>query len=436
MLKIRQLFMLFFAVSVSLFAASWTENERQALNEAVGDARKSIDLNGSVMRDQNILILPLQGDQESIVFAKLKTLLVTDKKFTVVEDKDSAALDAIAKEFAWNERTKDIMLPESLVSFGKLLGAQVIVYGRIREVSSNADRVYAELELFATQIETRKTLWGGVFAGRYVPGGNLRGGFAADPHIVSGIKQAFKQFDESLKKSKFLATEISTRSVVTLDLAGDFDKYVGKRTYELLTENGVTPRELGYSTLTQARAYMRDNKLKADAYLYGAIRAMHSLEDPENPKKEVDLKTRMTTVHHPVFVEIELRIVAASNEDILWAQSVAESFDDPETRPATVREIAIETQVQKQIDDLVNKELKDKSAKEIQQKTLELRIQLIAEEKEKERMAEEAAQKAEAARDASQTHIVKCILWGVGGIALLALVLFILRGMMSNVKIR
>ncbi len=440
MLKIRQLFMLFFAVAVSLFAADWSKLERDALKQAIDDAVKSVDLNKEVLRNKNILMMPLYGDQGGFVFTELKTKLVTGEKLTVVEEKDSAALDAIAKEFAWDERMKDIMLPESLVKFGNLLGAQVIVYGRIREVSTNLNRIYAELELFATQIETRKVLWGGKFVGSIVPLGNLRGGFSANPHVVFGLKQAFKLFSESLSHSNNLET-ICSSSVVTLDLAGDIDKYVGKRTYELLTENRITPRELGFSTLTQARAYIRDNKLKADAYLYGAIRAMYSQEEPGQPEnKKTDLKTQTTTIHHPVFIEIELRIVDAKNEDILWAKSVAESFDDVETRPATKREIAIEKKIQDEVGEILDGDLKNKSEAEKQQKIDELRRQRIAEEEEKERLAKESAQNEEAAKkaaaEASQGRLVKGILWGIGGIAALALVLFILRGMMSNVKIR
>ena len=124
--------------------------------------------------------------------------------------------------------------------------------------------------------------------------------------------------------------------MAVLSLAGDNDDYVTDRTLDLLTNNGITPRKLGHSTLTQARTYIRDNKLNADAYLYGAIRATYKPDAPT--VLHVNRRTRETTVKQPVVIEISLRIVDI-NEDILWSKLLAERFDIISNRPATQSEL-------------------------------------------------------------------------------------------------
>ncbi|MBQ7652707.1 MAG: hypothetical protein IJS15_17245, partial [Victivallales bacterium] len=52
----------------------------------------------------------------------------------------------------------------------------------------------------------------------------------------------------------------------------------------------------------------------------------------------VNRRTRETTVKQPVVIEISLRIVDI-NEDILWSKLLAERFDIISNRPATQSEL-------------------------------------------------------------------------------------------------
>ncbi|MBQ7651574.1 MAG: hypothetical protein IJS15_11480, partial [Victivallales bacterium] len=217
MLKLRHLLVLCLAVVAAAFASPWSENERQALNEAIRDAKQDIAAKGAPLRDRNILLLPFRGDNDSYFFKNMKAALL-ESGLRVIEEENSKEFQAMADLFKWDDCMKDLIMPQDLLKFGNLRGAQVIFYGRIREISSSKERVYAEIELFASQIETREVLWGGIFAGRYFAGGNIIGRFSEDIDIVNGINESFKLFDKALKESANLE-RIKSKKIAILSLA-------------------------------------------------------------------------------------------------------------------------------------------------------------------------------------------------------------------------
>ena len=95
------------------------------------------------------------------------------------------------------------------------------------------------------------------------------------------------------------------------------------------------PYATGISTPERPCVY----KLRADAYLYGAVRAMNKVGEPV--VVSVSRTKKQTTTFQRVFVEMNLRIVA-DNEDVLWSKTIAESFDTMDLRPATPEELKID----------------------------------------------------------------------------------------------
>ena len=144
----------------------------------------------------------------------------------------------------------------------------------VRSMDYTERYAYFEVELHATEVATKRHLWGGVFAKRqYAPG--VEGVGRAD-EIPTEFRQALqnqlrKQLEESLNGAK---APRGIGSVAVLPLATDVKGYVGSLVRDALTRTRIRPVNLGVETLAEGRLALRDVPPPADALLWGTLREL------------------------------------------------------------------------------------------------------------------------------------------------------------------
>lgn len=156
---------------------AWDEGYRRAVEEAVQRAGEGM---GSVSpwEGATVAILPIHGDEDGFVSELLK-IAMTDAGVACVQLEGDPVWEPIGKQLVWNERSSDILDPETvrLISERTMKSATVLLTGSVRKTTSRTGRVGATLTLHATDVATTVHAWGGVFkSGAAVPGnGSGRG---------------------------------------------------------------------------------------------------------------------------------------------------------------------------------------------------------------------------------------------------------------------
>ena len=162
-----------------------------------------LSLKNAPFGQKTITILPFAGNFNDVLSGRLKNI-ITETGFTCVEAKDDPMWNEIVKEIAWDERKSDILDPATIVKFGKLKASQILLYGKVRALDQNADRVYAEIELHAIDIATKQHVWGGSFVCRLYKGKDMQGIVSLDNELRNLLKKNFKEAKNlSLNNSKF-----------------------------------------------------------------------------------------------------------------------------------------------------------------------------------------------------------------------------------------
>lgn len=295
--------------------AAYSESVRQALQKAVSEAGQSL-ADASLPEGQTVSVLSVRGDQEGYVEGLLKNA-VTSADIPYVEGGQDPVWDAILREVEWDERKEDMLDPATLSKFGKLKSTQLLLYGTVREVTETPQRVYVELELHLSSIETKQHVWGGIFAHRFYLPDTVQGLMELDEAVRETLKEAVADAGATVTASPKLG-DVSTVAVVPF--AGDIDGYVEQLAVDMLSNTELTPRELDFSTLAEARQAMRDTPDRADAILVGAVRDLSRELVEELPQK--------TT--YEVRAEVQLSIQNAANGDVLWSQTVSAKTEDVE----------------------------------------------------------------------------------------------------------
>ncbi len=280
---------------------------RQAVRMAVEDARDSLAKSG-LPRDRGLAVLPLTGDRDRYVEGLLKTA-VTDAGLKHVEGGRSPFWDEILREVEWAERKEDMLAPETAAKFGKLEGVRMLLYGTLRSARRETHRVFVEIELHVSDIETGRHLWGTAVSRRFYLPGAVQGIVDLDTDARNAIDRTIEKGLESLKGSDKLG---EIRTVAMVPLAGDIDSYVGGRVQDMVSRTRLNPKNLDLPTLGEARQLMRDRPEQADAVLYGALRDLS--------RRLVREETMRTT--HEVSAEIQLVIQSASTGEVLWSDTL------------------------------------------------------------------------------------------------------------------
>ena len=294
--------------------AQRADEVRQALQMAVAEAQKAM-ASGGIPRGTPVSLLPVWNDQDEYVAGLLKNA-VTAAGLTYVEGKEEAFWDEVLKEVEWDERKGDILDAGTLVKFGKLKATRILMYGSVREASLTGQRVFVEIELHASSVETKQHLWGGTFAKRFYLPGTVEGILSVDqlpPEVREVIKKGFiEKAAASLAKAEPKLKAVRTACLIPL--AGDIDEYITGLGRDMLAQSrNLYPKNLDVTTLSEARVMLRDQPQRADALLYGAVRDVSRRLVKEWPLSKT----------YEVSTETQLFIESASSNEILWSDTVA-----------------------------------------------------------------------------------------------------------------
>lgn len=309
----------FLIISVMLvcmtgFVKAQDEDVRQAIQGALQEAAASLK-NSRIPANIPISCLPLGNDIGGYVEGQLKISVVAAGR-QYVEGKDDPFWDSVLSEVAWDTRKADMLDPVTLAAFGKLKATKILIYGVVRAAEKSGRRVYAEIELHASAVDTKEHLWGGNFAKRYyLPGPeNVAGLSFIPPEVRDPIKAQLstKAFD-SLENAKAKLNAIKT--VAYVPLAGDIDKYATFMLRDAISRSHMNPKGLDLNTMGEARLLLRDQPTQADALLYGAVRDI---------SQRIDSRTFNTTTWL-VTAEVQACIEHATTNEILWSDTVSVS---------------------------------------------------------------------------------------------------------------
>ena len=289
-----------------------------ALDDAVSAVRSSLAGSASVPDGKPVAILPIAGDDGSVI-GLLKNALTSAGK-TCVEGKEDPMWDEVLKEIAWDERKEDILDASTVDKLGALKSAQYLMYGSLRRLAASRRYALVELELHITCIATKQHVWGGTFARRhYAPGDDPSGAVDIPPKeriaLVDGVRA---KIEASLKKSEKLG---AVKKVAILPMSGDLDRYAEGLLRDVLSASSMTPVNLDVNSRAEARLALREGAVGADALMYGVLRDVSASVVETKPTGE---KT------YSAVMEIQACIEKGATREILWSDTVqfATEFTD------------------------------------------------------------------------------------------------------------
>ena len=344
MKKILSLLLL--SAVIGIFAQGMPEDVRQTLYGAIDQSASS--LKSAPFGKKTVAILPIPGDDSGLIAGRLKNIL-TRQGFTCVEGKEDPMWNEIIKEIAWNERKDDILDPKTLVKFGKLKSAQILLYGRIRQIDRNNDRTYAEIELHATDIATKQHIWGGNFAFRLYKNKDFVGIISLDNELRMLLKKNFAEAQKSIVLPETAAKLNQIKTVSVIPLAGDIDRYMTGLAVEMLSQTRHLPKMPEIPSLSQTRIFAREHKIASDALFYGTVRDLHKTK----PVSKVISRGKMRDTYQ-VNADIQLFLEDIKTGVILWSKTItlSETVTEERVMTAAEREAARKAKINSISDDV------------------------------------------------------------------------------------
>lgn len=107
-------------------------------------------------------ILPIHGDDDGWLAGQMKIAL-TEAGKNCVEGRDDPMWDIIISEMTWEKRKEPYLDAATCEAFGRLQAAKVLISGTMRLTAMGERRWRGEVELHATELATKKHLWGKLF---------------------------------------------------------------------------------------------------------------------------------------------------------------------------------------------------------------------------------------------------------------------------------
>lgn len=316
--KFVAILMMFCAVcSLSAQINLAEDNIRQAIYGALNQTKSS--LAKAPFNNKTVAILPINGDKDSLILGYLKNIL-TAANLKCIEGKEDPMWAEIMKEIEWDQRKEDILDPQTIGKFGKLKAAQIVLYGKVRVLDQNEARIYAEIELHATDITTKEHIWGGTFAYRFYQGQDIQGIIALDADLKNLLKKNFEEAKKSLQ-SPATAAKLDKKTVVVVPLAGDIDSYITHLALEMLTDTTLLPKNPQIPSLSQIRAFARDGQMDAELVFHGAIRDLYrgktSSKMYTNEKNEPFMEDKTD-----IYADIQLTVENLKTGIVLWSKTI------------------------------------------------------------------------------------------------------------------
>lgn len=312
------------ALAGSARAGEYADEVRQALQGAIQDAQAAM-ASSAVPKAAPLAILPVAGDTSSQYVVGLLKNAATAAGWNCVEGKTDAMWDEVLKEIEWSERKADILDEATLAKFGKLQASKQLMYAFVREANVTGQRVFVELELHVSSIETKQHVWGGTFAKRLYLPGPKQGLIDLDDSLRNALKDAFAKAATSLAASEKLK---QTKTVLIVPFAGDVGGYVTGLAKDMFKSSSISPKDLDVQTLGQARVILRDQPQQANGVLLGSVKDLY--------RQVKNIKFEGT--NYEVRAEAQIEIQGAAGSEILWSETVAATAEDFVEKPITVKD--------------------------------------------------------------------------------------------------
>lgn len=109
-----------------------------------------------------LAVLSVQGDEGGLVARRLKVILGEAGK-NVVTWREDPMLDTLLETIDWGQLKIGIVDSDTIGQIGKLLSAKVLLTAWVETTAQRARSCDVELELHATEVETGRQVWSGVF---------------------------------------------------------------------------------------------------------------------------------------------------------------------------------------------------------------------------------------------------------------------------------
>jgi hypothetical protein len=303
--------------------AAFSEDVRQTMRQLVDTKIEPALVESGLPKGKTISVLPIAGDEGQVVEGLLKQAL-RQAGLNCVEGKNDPFWDEILSEVEWSERKGDMLEADTLTSFGRLKGTQILVYGVLREASASGRRVFVELELHISSIETKDHLWGDMFAERVYKDEGMVGIVEIDDAVRQVLTEAFAKGQDSLQAAGAKLAGIDT--AILVPLAGDVDRYVTGLTEQLLATSPVTPKSINAQTIGEAERLLRDDPSQADAIVYGSVRDLSR----EMKNRHYFRGGHFIVIDHEVRAEVQLKLRKAGTGEVPWSATFAATGMDAE----------------------------------------------------------------------------------------------------------
>lgn len=284
---------------------------RQAVQGALLEEAKAAFASAPIPAGTPVAILPIPGDEDGWLAGQLKIALTQAGK-NCVEGKEDPMWQEVQKEITFDEHKLGFLDPKTIDEFGKIQSAKVLLAGVVRSLDYTDRFAYFEMELHATEIATKRHLWGAVVAKRhYLPGvegvGDVRN---LAPALRDALQDGLRaRLQESLASAKTLE---GAGRVAALPLAADEKGYVGGLVRDSLLKASVKAVNADWGTLNEARVGLRDPSGRpADAVLHGSVR------DLSYTKTELTPTTDRTEYRGEVQLAIE-----EADGTVAWSDTV------------------------------------------------------------------------------------------------------------------
>lgn len=135
---------------------------RTALLEEFGEDARTALAEAPIPADIPTAILPIHGDDDGWLAGPLKIAL-TDAGKNCVEGRDDPMWGVIMNELTWEKRKEPYLDAETCEAFGRLQAAKVLISGTVSLIALDERRWRGVVELHATELATKRHLWGKVF---------------------------------------------------------------------------------------------------------------------------------------------------------------------------------------------------------------------------------------------------------------------------------
>lgn len=134
---------------------------REAVEAALASAKTGLE-KSPISDATPLAVLPVQGDEGGLVTRRLRGILGETGK-NVVTWREDPMLMTLLETIDWSQAKIGIVDKDTVGQIGRLLSAKILITGWLETTAQRARSRDMELELNATDVETGRLVWSGVF---------------------------------------------------------------------------------------------------------------------------------------------------------------------------------------------------------------------------------------------------------------------------------